>query len=206
MMNNNKILQYLSGEMNFSERTKFESELANNVSLQDEFGKFSQNFDKLNKAKSISTELPNDVRNSILVNTNEKIVLKRKIKSIVNLRFGFSLTLILLFALLSQLDNTNKEQQSLLSFSDSEKQIIEEITKDEATIKDIYHTDIVSIETANKTDAVNDNYLSDIKEIAKYDKDFLNRNSIPFVDELALKESMSDEQIEELFSKLDTYN
>jgi len=205
-MNNNKILQYLNGEMTDAEKTKFEDEVSNNVLLKNTLDKMSLKLGELNKSKLFSNELPDTFRNTILVNANEKLVERSKLKPIINMRYGLSFSLVLLFALLFQFSENTNQKQTFLSFSNTEKQLIKEIAKDKETIKDIYHSDIVAIQTVNVNKTVDDSYIADIKEIAKYDKDFLNRNNIPIVDEINLDESISDEQIEELFSKLDTYN
>lgn len=205
-MENNKIILYLSGEMTDSEKVKFETRLSNDLILQKEVEKYRLKFAKLNNFKSMPTELPNDFRSNILVNTNERIALKRKMKPIINIRYGLSFSLVILFALLIKVSENTPKQNTFLSFSKNEKQIMKEIAADKEAINDIYHTDIVTIQTGNTIKSIEDNYLSDIQEIAKYDKDFLNRNNIPIVDEINLNESISDEQIEELFSKLDTYN
>lgn len=205
-MNNNKILQYLNGEMTEAEKIKFEDEVSNNALLKNTLDKMSLKLGELNKSKLFSNELPDTFRNTILVNANEKFVERRKLRPIINMRYGLSFSLVLLFALLFQFSENTNQQQTFLSFSNTEKQLIKEIAKDKETIKDFYHSDIVAIQTVNVNKTVDDSYIADIKEIAKYDKDFLNRNNIPIVDEINLDESISDEQIEELFSKLDTYN
>ncbi|MFH0734395.1 MAG: hypothetical protein V1773_08975 [bacterium] len=203
MKNNQEILNYLTKNLNENEIKLFEDKLISDISFKNEFEKISKSYNNTVLDKRLVT--PENYKNEVIINIHKKIESKNKNKMFYRFSYSFSFAaIILILGILYYPGKIVKINKPLVTFTQSEKEIINSIKADQETINTIYRYDILPvIISSKKTENVYAEYDEDIKEIAQYDKNYLVRNDIPAVDDITLYDYLDSETIEKVFSKIE---
>ncbi len=189
-----KILQYLEGELSESEKKDFEKELLSSPELKMKYDEFLSVKSKINDLKNI--EIDNTYFNGIIPEFRNRVEVKKKAKKIFSFSFANSLiAIILLYFVLKPGSNTLNLNEAVKKWTDSDFNYAIEYVNQQYTGFDISDTYNVSdIDSVISTMLTNELNLSN-----NYNTDQIIDNSLDYNN---IKSQINIYESENIYSKI----
>jgi len=189
-----KILQYLEGELSESEKKDFEKGLLSSPELKMKYDEFLSVKSKINDLKNI--EIDNTYFNGIIPEFRNRVEVKKKAKKIFSFSFANSLiAIILLYFVLKPGSNTLNLNEAVKKWTDSDFNYAIEYVNQQYTGFDISDTyNLSDIDSVISTMLTNELNLSN-----NYNTDQIIDNSLDYNN---IKSQINIYESENIYSKI----